>query len=83
LPPKVLQDKGLEARHDSAANLRPGSIARIEDPEKMLPSSSAQLWEQQGIYAFFDLVDKPENRKKIQLWWTKWMKDKASKNVSF
>lgn len=41
-----------------------------EEPlESILPRKEAKLWETEGVYAYFAYVEKPQNRKKVQIWW--------------
>lgn len=48
-------------------------------PETMLSPEYAKLWKTEGVYAYFAYVEKPANRKKIQLWWKNWMKENLDK----
>ena len=36
----------------------------------------AAEWESNGIYAYFNYVSEPKNRKALQGWWKKWLKEK-------
>lgn len=38
-------------------------------PEQMLPRKYANLWEEEGIYAYFYYVEKASNRRQLQAWW--------------
>lgn len=48
-------------------------------PETMFPPKFAELWKTEGVYAYFEFVKKPENRKKIQAWWKNWMRKNLHK----
>lgn len=48
-------------------------------PDTMLSPKYAELWKTEGVYAYFEYVEKPENRKKIQIWWKNWMKENLDK----
>lgn len=43
-------------------------------PETMFSAEYAKLWRTEGVYAYFAYVEKPANRKRIQLWWKDWAK---------
>jgi hypothetical protein len=44
-------------------------------PEKMLPPRYAKLWKEEGIYSYFSYVEKPSNRRQLQVWWRNWVKN--------
>lgn len=50
-------------------------------PETMLSPEYAKLWKTEGVYAYFDYVENPANRKKLQLWWKNWMKENLNKKI--
>lgn len=39
-----------------------------------LPEESQNEWKTNGIYAYFNYVSEPKNRKELQDWWRKWLK---------
>ncbi len=39
-----------------------------------LPEKSRQEWDSNGIYAYFNYVSEPKNRKDLQRWWKNWIK---------
>lgn len=41
-----------------------------------LPQKYKQEWETNGIYAYFNYVSEPRNRKELQSSWKKWLRDK-------
>lgn len=41
---------------------------------KMLPPKYRQEWETNGVYAYFNYVFEPSNRRELQKWWRNWMK---------
>lgn len=41
-------------------------------PETMLSPEYAKHWKNDGIYAYYEYVEEPANRKKIQFWWKNW-----------
>lgn len=41
-----------------------------------LPKKSAEEWETNGIYAYFNYVSEPKNRKELQRWWKNWLSKK-------
>lgn len=46
--------------------------------ELMLASLSQpyrEEWKTNGIYAYFNYVSEPPNRKKLQVWWRNWLKE--------
>lgn len=47
-------------------------ITGVPIPE-ILPKYYAKEWETQGIYSYFKYVERPESRKKIQVWWRDWL----------
>lgn len=55
------------------------AILRKEDVEQekllieMLPPKSKKEWETNGIYAYFNYVSEPKNRKELQHWWKMWV----------
>ena len=55
------------------------AILRKEDIEQekllieMMPPKSQKEWETNGIYAYFNYVSEPKNRKELQHWWKKWI----------
>ena len=42
---------------------------------EMMPPKSQKEWQTNGIYAYFNYVSEAKNRKELQQWWTKWLKD--------
>ena len=42
---------------------------------EMLPPGSQKEWETNGIYAYFNYVSEPKNRKALQNWWKNWLKE--------
>jgi hypothetical protein len=40
---------------------------------EMLPPKAEKEWETNGIYAYFNYVSEPKNRKELQLWWKNWL----------
>jgi hypothetical protein len=56
-------------------------ILRRDDDERekllieMLPPKSRNEWEDNGIYAYFNYVSEPKNRKQLQQWWSNWLKN--------
>ena len=54
-------------------------ILREDDGERekllieMLPPPFREEWETNGVYAYFNYVSEPQNRKKLQAWWKKWL----------
>jgi hypothetical protein len=42
---------------------------------EMLPADSRQEWKTNGVYAYFNYVSEPRNRKALQRWWKKWLAD--------
>jgi hypothetical protein len=48
-------------------------------PKTMLSPEFAKYWKSDGVYAYFAYVEKPANRKKMQIWWKNWMKDNINK----
>ena len=42
---------------------------------EMLPEDSRQEWKTNGVYAYFNYVSEPRNRKALQRWWKKWLAD--------
>lgn len=45
---------------------------------KMLPPKYQEEWKTNGIYAYFNYVSEPKNRKELQDWWKKWLKKKKN-----
>lgn len=43
-----------------------------------LPPAYKEEWKTNGIYAYYNFVSEPKNRKELQDWWRKWLK--ANKN---
>lgn len=41
---------------------------------EMMPAKSQKEWETNGIYAYFNYVSEPKNRKQLQSWWKNWTK---------
>jgi len=51
-------------------------VTKMEwQPETMFPPEYAKRWKTEGVYAYFAYVEKPANRKRIQMWWKTWMKE--------
>jgi hypothetical protein len=56
-------------------------ILRDNDTERekllieMLPPKPRAEWESNGVYAYFNYVSEPKNRKQLQQWWKNWLKD--------
>jgi hypothetical protein len=56
-------------------------ITREDDRERekllieMLPPPFREEWETNGVYAYFNYVSEPRNRKKLQGWWKKWLEE--------
>lgn len=42
---------------------------------KMLPPKYQEEWKTNGVYAYFNYVAEPKNRKELQDWWKKWLND--------
>lgn len=42
-----------------------------------LPPKYAEEWETNGIYAYFNYVSEPKNRRKLQEWWKNWLKENS------
>jgi hypothetical protein len=42
-------------------------------PTEMFPPRYAEMFKNQGVYAYYAYVEKPANRKKFQLWWKAWV----------
>jgi hypothetical protein len=42
---------------------------------EMLPPKYEEEWKTNGIYAYFNYVSEPRNRKELQNWWKKWLMD--------
>jgi hypothetical protein len=42
-----------------------------------LPEKSQNGWTTNGIYAYFNYVSEPKNRKTLKNWWKKWLKEKT------
>jgi hypothetical protein len=40
-----------------------------------LPSKYRDEWETNGVYAYFNYVSEPKNRKALQIWWKNWLKE--------
>lgn len=40
-----------------------------------LPQSSREEWKTNGVYAYFNYVLEPQNRKKLQIWWQNWLEE--------
>jgi len=38
-----------------------------------LPETARQEWDSNGIYAYFNYVSEPKNRKELQRWWQNWL----------
>lgn len=55
------------------------AILRKEDIEQekllisMLPRKFQEEWKTNGIYAYFNYVSEPKNRKQLQAWWKNWI----------
>ncbi len=43
--------------------------------KEMLSAKYSEEWKTNGIYAYFNYVSEAKNRKVLQRWWTKWLKD--------
>jgi hypothetical protein len=56
-------------------------ILQEEDPKReellveMLPPTFQKEWKTNGIYAYFNYVSEPANRKNLQRWWQNWLKE--------
>lgn len=48
--------------------------------EEMLPPPYRKEWKTNGIYAYFNYVSEPANRRLLQKWWKAWAKDFLNKN---
>lgn len=42
---------------------------------KSLPTKYREEWETNGVYAYFNYVSEPKNRKELQSWWKNWLKE--------
>ncbi|MDM7923395.1 MAG: hypothetical protein QUS14_13945 [Pyrinomonadaceae bacterium] len=42
---------------------------------EMLPPAFQTEWKTNGIYAYFNYVSEPANRKSLQRWWRSWLKE--------
>lgn len=40
-----------------------------------LPPKNRGEWKTNGVYAYFNYVSEPRNRKELQRWWKKWLKE--------
>lgn len=54
--------------------LRDDALEREKLLIEMLPPASKKEWETNGIYAYFNYVSEPKNRKQLQEWWKNWLK---------
>jgi hypothetical protein len=43
--------------------------------KEMLPPPYREEWKTNGIYAYFNYVSEPKNRKELQKWWKNWLND--------
>ena len=41
----------------------------------MLPPAYQKEWKTNGVYAYFNYVSEPNNRKQLQRWWKNWLKN--------
>ncbi|MFN0140051.1 MAG: hypothetical protein ACKVQW_08190 [Pyrinomonadaceae bacterium] len=48
--------------------------------EQMLPQPFRKEWKTNGVYAYFNYVSEPQNRKELQLWWKKWVQNNSKVN---
>ena len=55
--------------------LRKNEIEREKLLIEMLPSKYREEWKTNGVYAYFNYVSEPRNRKELQRWWRKWVKE--------
>lgn len=46
---------------------------------KSLPPKNRAEWKTNGIYAYFNYVSEPQNRKELRKWWLEWAKDNLKK----
>ncbi len=44
---------------------------------RSLPLKYREEWESNGIYAYFNYVSEPQNRKALQNWWKNWLRENA------
>lgn len=42
---------------------------------EMLPPPYREEWKTNGVYAYFNYVSEPKNRKELQKWWKNWLSD--------
>lgn len=47
--------------------------------EKVLPDEVMSKWKERGLYAYFEYVQKDENRKKLQIKWRTWYRERANR----
>lgn len=55
-------------------------IKRGELLKEMLPQKYRKEWETNGVYAYFNYVSEPVNRKALQSWWKRWIRENHSGN---
>lgn len=55
--------------------LRKDDLEREKLLIEMLPPKYEEEWETNGIYAYFNYVSEPQNRKELQAWWRRWLKE--------
>lgn len=55
--------------------LRKDDIEREELLIDMLPPKYEEEWKTNGIYAYFNYVAEPKNRRELQRWWKNWLKE--------
>lgn len=58
-------------------------VSRQDDSEweklmvESLSPKYANEWDTNGVYAYFNYVSEPKNRRELQNWWKNWLKEKA------
>lgn len=72
-------------RHYTVGDTAVFILVRMADKEKdlipeMLPQPYKKEWETNGVYAYFNYVLEPENRRELQEWWRWWIKENSDDN---
>ena len=55
--------------------LRDNDAERAKLLIEMLPKKYKEEWKTNGVYAYFNYVSEPTNRRELQSWWKNWLKE--------